>query len=99
MFEGFAKQRLHEKLQWTREALVWKVDGLLEYDIRRPMTATGTNLLGLVKHVATWEARCLRKVLGRPFPNRSPLGKSQAAAICGSQKGRAASPEQAAPAS
>jgi hypothetical protein len=30
---------------------VWKLDGLSEYDARRPMTPTGTNLLGLVKHV------------------------------------------------
>ena len=29
---------------------MWKLDGLSEYDIRRPMTPTGTNLLGLVKH-------------------------------------------------
>jgi uncharacterized protein DUF664 len=28
-----------------------KVDGLSEYDIRRPATPTGTNLLGLVKHM------------------------------------------------
>ena len=30
--------------------LVWKLDGLSEYDMRRPLTPTGTNLLGLVKH-------------------------------------------------
>ncbi|MEM9036205.1 MAG: DinB family protein [Actinomycetota bacterium] len=33
-------------------ALRWKVDGLSEYDVRRPLTPTGTNLLGLLKHVA-----------------------------------------------
>ncbi|MFF1422881.1 DUF664 domain-containing protein, partial [Streptomyces sp. NPDC058280] len=38
-------------------ALLWKLGGLSEYDARRPLTATGTNLLGLVKHVATVEAR------------------------------------------
>lgn len=39
-------------LQAGREALVWKLDGLSDYDIRRPLTPTGTNLLGLVKHLA-----------------------------------------------
>lgn len=33
------------------EALLWKLDGLSEYDQRRPLTPTGTNLLGVVKHV------------------------------------------------
>ena len=42
-------------LQAGREALLWKLDGLSEYDIRRPLTPTGTNLLGLVKHVASVE--------------------------------------------
>ena len=72
MFEGLAKQCLQEELQWTREALVWKLDGLAEYDIRRPLTATGTNLLGLVKHTATWEARYLGEVFNRPFPEPLP---------------------------
>jgi hypothetical protein len=68
MIDEFAKEYLHEELQWTRAALVWKLDGLCEYDIRRPLTATGTNLLGLVKHMATWEARYLGEVFNRPFP-------------------------------
>jgi hypothetical protein len=42
-------------LQIARDALLWKLEGLGEYDIRRPMTPTGTNLLGLVKHVASVE--------------------------------------------
>jgi uncharacterized damage-inducible protein DinB len=72
MIDGLAKKCLHEELQWTREALVWKLDGLSEYDIRRPLTATGTNLLGLVKHTATWEARYLGDVFNRPFPDLLP---------------------------
>jgi uncharacterized damage-inducible protein DinB len=67
MIDEFAKEYLHDELQWTREALVWKLDGLSEYDIRRPLTATGTNLLGLVKHVATWEARYFGEIFNRPF--------------------------------
>ena len=66
------KACLLEELQWTRDALVWKLDGLSEYDVRRPLTATGTNLLGLVKHLATWEARYLGEVFDRPFAERLP---------------------------
>ena len=46
------KADLHRSLQDARAALLWKLDGLAEYDIRRPLTPTGTNLLGLVKHLA-----------------------------------------------
>lgn len=56
----------------VRDALVWKLDGLSEYDIRRPMTPTGTNLLGLVKHVASIEAGYLGDSFGRPFPDTFP---------------------------
>lgn len=51
-------------LQRAREALVWKVEGLSPYDARRPMTPTGTNLLGLVKHVAITEHGYLGELLG-----------------------------------
>lgn len=67
MIDEYAKRCLHEELNWAREALLWKLDRLSEYDIRRPLTATGTNLLGLVKHVATGEARYLGEVFNRPF--------------------------------
>ena len=46
------KGALLEYLRRCRVALLAKLDGLGEYDVRRPMTPTGTNLLGLVKHVA-----------------------------------------------
>ncbi|MGL4176125.1 MAG: DinB family protein [Dermatophilaceae bacterium] len=49
-----------------RAALRWKVDGLSEYDLRRPLTPTGTNLLGVVKHVASVELGYVTDVLGRP---------------------------------
>jgi hypothetical protein len=64
-----AKTQLHEELRWARDALIWKIDGLGEYDIRRPLTPTGTNLLGLIKHAATWEARYFGEVFSRPFPD------------------------------
>lgn len=54
-------------LQDARDVLLWKLDGLSEYDIRRPMTPTGTNLLGLVKHLAGAEALYFGATFGRPF--------------------------------
>ncbi len=59
------KSDLRTYLQGAREALVWKLDGLDEYDIRRPLTPTGTNLLGLVKHNATMEVLYFGEVFGR----------------------------------
>lgn len=72
MIETLAKERLRRSLQVARDALVWKLEDLSEYDTRRPLTATGTNLLGLVKHAATWEARYLGDVFDRPFPDPLP---------------------------
>ncbi|MGW0697307.1 DinB family protein [Streptomyces sp. NPDC002738] len=79
MIDEFAKEYLHDDLRRIREALVWKLDGLSEYDIRRPLTSTGTNLLGLVKHSATWEARYFGEVFGRPFPEPLPRWNDRAA--------------------
>ncbi|MGW2471576.1 DinB family protein [Streptomyces sp. NPDC001665] len=72
MIDETAKDVLHQRLRRDREALLWKLDGLSAYDARRPLTATGTNLLGLVKHVATVEARYLGEVFGRPSPEPLP---------------------------
>lgn len=66
------KAVLQRYLQSGREALVWKLEGLTEYDARRPMTHTGTNLLGLVKHVAGVEAGYLGDCFGRPSPESLP---------------------------
>ncbi|MGO8896207.1 MAG: DinB family protein [Streptosporangiaceae bacterium] len=79
MIGEFAKEHLHDHLRWVREALVWKLDGLSEYDIRRPLTSTGTNLLGLVKHLAVWESRYFGEVFGRPFPEPLPRWDDEAA--------------------
>ncbi|MFC3493310.1 DinB family protein [Glycomyces rhizosphaerae] len=72
MIDELAKDNLHGRLRQDRQALLWKLDGLSEYDARRPLTATGTNLLGLVKHVATVEARYFGEVFGRPSPEPLP---------------------------
>lgn len=55
-------------LQNSRDAVLWKLEGLSEYDARRPMTPTGTNVLGLVKHLAYVEAGYFGDTFGRPFP-------------------------------
>ena len=67
-----AKTNLHNYLKHERHAVLAKLEGLSEYDARRPLTVTGTNLLGLVKHLATWEARYLGEVFDRPFPEALP---------------------------
>ncbi|MFC8290897.1 DinB family protein [Streptomyces sp. NPDC057242] len=72
MIDEFAKDNLHERLRRDRKALLWKLDGLSEYDARRPLTVTGTNLLGLVKHVAGVEARYFGEVFDRPSPQPLP---------------------------
>ncbi|WP_405887723.1 DinB family protein [Streptomyces sp. NBC_01136] len=66
MNESDPKADLHFYLQSARDALLWKLEGLAEYDIRRPLTPTGTNLLGLVKHVAGAELGYLGDTFGRP---------------------------------
>ncbi len=72
MIDDVAKTYLHNYLRAVRQAMLDKVDGLSEYDARRPMTATGTNLLGLIKHLSTWEARYFGEVFDRPFPEPLP---------------------------
>jgi hypothetical protein len=72
MIDAFAKTYLHDNLRSIRQAMVSKLDGLSDYDIRRPLTFTGTNLLGLVKHLSISEARYLGEVFDRPYPEPLP---------------------------
>src|SRR3954464_15621657 len=73
------KADLHRYLQVGRDALLWKLDGISEYDIRRPMTPTGTNLLGIVKHVASVELGYLGETFGRPLDIPMPWFEDAAA--------------------
>jgi hypothetical protein len=66
------KADLLRYLQAARDALLWKLDGLGEYDLRRPMTPTGTNLLGLVKHLASTEVGYFGDTFDRPFDEALP---------------------------
>ena len=66
------KDTLLTYLQNLREAVLWKLEGLSEHDARRPLTPTGTNVLGLVKHLAYVEAGYFGDTFGRPFPEPLP---------------------------
>ena len=59
-------------LQESREAVVGSLDGLSEYDVRRPLVPSGTNLLGLVKHLTGIELGYLGACVGRPSPVTLP---------------------------
>lgn len=63
---------LRRYLQSSRERLVSGLDGLGEHDVRRPLTPTGTNLLGLVKHLIGIELGYLGDCVGRPSSVRLP---------------------------
>lgn len=60
------KEAFRTYLRSAREALLWKLDGLSERQLRTPMTLTGTNLLGLAKHCAGVEIGYLTECFGRP---------------------------------
>jgi Protein of unknown function (DUF664) len=66
------KADLQRYLTQARGALLWKLDGLSEYDVRRPLVPTGTNLLGMVKHVASVAAGYFGETFDRPFPEPLP---------------------------
>jgi uncharacterized damage-inducible protein DinB len=66
------KKTLVRYLQSARDSVVWKVEGLSDYDARRPLTPTGTNLLGLVKHLATVELGYFGDTFGRPSGIETP---------------------------
>ncbi len=61
------KDDLQHYLHNAREAVVWKLENLDEYNSRRPLTPTGTNLLGLVKHLSGVEMLYLGFVFDRPI--------------------------------
>lgn len=66
------KDVLHHYLVQERGSLLAKVEGLDEYDLRRPLTPTATRILGVVKHVASVQLCYLGVVFDRPS-GRDPL--------------------------
>ncbi|MQA88109.1 MAG: DUF664 domain-containing protein [Streptosporangiales bacterium] len=70
-FTGAEKESLHVSLDRHRDVVLWKVEGLDDEQLRRPMTPSGTNLLGLVKHLAAVEYGWFCQTFGRktePLP-------------------------------
>ncbi|MFJ8690810.1 DinB family protein [Micromonospora wenchangensis] len=67
------KAALRHYLQATRDDLVWKLEGLDEREARLPRTATGNNLLGLLKHCLNVEAGYFGPTFGREFPSPGEL--------------------------
>ncbi|MFI1680477.1 DinB family protein [Streptomyces sp. NPDC020607] len=64
-FNNSEKQSLHASLDRHRDAVLWKLDELNDDALRRPMTPSGTNLLSLVKHLATVEYGWFCTTFGR----------------------------------
>jgi uncharacterized damage-inducible protein DinB len=76
-YTGGEKESLHASLNRHRDVMLWKLEGLDEDQLRRPMTPSGTNLLGLVKHLASVEYGWFCETFGResdpiPFDENDP---------------------------
>lgn len=67
------KTVLHYNLQAARNALVWKLAGVDEFNARLPRTRTGNSLLGLVKHCLNVEVGYFGPTFGRSFPTPEEL--------------------------
>ncbi|WP_369233544.1 DinB family protein [Streptomyces sp. R21] len=64
-YTGGEKESLHASLDRHRNAVLWKLEGLDDEQVRRVMTPSGTNLLGLVKHLASVEYGWFCSTFGR----------------------------------
>ncbi len=76
-FTGAEKESLHASLNRHREVVLWKIEGLDDEQLRRPMTPSGTSLLGLVKHLGAVEYDWFCTTFGRqterlPFSDEDP---------------------------
>jgi hypothetical protein len=66
------KDELHESLRSARATNLQKAAGLSEYDLRRPLTPSGTNVLGVLKHLGGMEYGYLGEAFGRSLPREIP---------------------------
>jgi uncharacterized damage-inducible protein DinB len=65
------KETLRSILDRNRDVILWKLEGLDDAGLRRPMAPSGTNLLGMVKHLAAVEYGWFCLTFGRdtePLP-------------------------------
>ncbi|WP_028659953.1 DinB family protein [Nocardioides insulae] len=67
------KATLQRYLDNVHQALLWKLEGLSERDLRLPRTPTGTNLLGILRHCVNVEFGYLGPVFGRMMENPAGL--------------------------
>lgn len=72
MYADDPKAMLVRYLDIAYDALLWKLDGVSEFDLRRPLTPTGTNLLGVAKHVAWTTLGYFGDVFDRPHGVEPP---------------------------
>ena len=71
-FLGEEKESLRASLDRHRDVVLWKIEGLDDDALRRPMTPSGTSLLGLVKHLASVEFGYFGETFGRPSGEELP---------------------------
>ena len=76
-FTGGEKESLRVALDRHRDAILWKLEGLDDQQLRRSMVPSGTSLLGLVKHLAAVEYGWFCDTFGReaeplPFDDDDP---------------------------
>jgi uncharacterized damage-inducible protein DinB len=65
-FTGGEKESLKVAMDRHRDAILWKLEGVSDEDLRRPLVPSGTSLLGLVKHLAAVEYGWFCDTFGRP---------------------------------
>jgi len=65
---GDEKESLSVALDRHRDVIRWKLEGLDDDQLRRPMTPSGTSMLGLVKHLAAVEYGWFCETFGREVP-------------------------------
>ena len=70
LVNGDEKALLKKHLHDVQQSLLWKVEGLTDEELRRPMTRSQTNLIGIVKHLAGLTNAYLCSSFGLP---REPL--------------------------
>jgi hypothetical protein len=74
---GDEKTSLRVSVDRHRDVVLWKIEGLDDEQLRRPMTPSGTSLLGMVKHLAAVEYGWFCSTFGRevepmPFDEDDP---------------------------
>lgn len=60
------KDLLLTYLNASREAVLWKAEGLGDRDLTRPLVPSGTNILGVIQHLAGVELGYFLESFGQP---------------------------------